>query len=91
MQSTFRLPALDADVVIDGGAVSITGDDDEIRVGVEEWETLRETLRFDDIVDYKSGESPMTLFQLRIIMKLQQQCKRHEAEINYLRNGFAGG
>jgi transcriptional regulator with XRE-family HTH domain len=44
MQNKLRLPALDADVVIDGNTVTIANDKAEIiQVGVDEWEMLRET------------------------------------------------
>ena len=76
MQNKLKFPALDADVVIDGANVSImNGDGKVVQVSAEEWEVLREKWRFDDVVDYKSGETPMTLFQLHICVQLLRQAK----------------
>ena len=56
MRHTFRLPALDADVVIDVDTVTITNNEGEtIQVSADEWEMLRKKWRFDDIVDSKDG------------------------------------
>ena len=81
MQSKLRLPALDADVVIDGNTVTITNDKGEtIQVGVDEWEMLREKWRFDDVVDCERGETGMTVYQLRSCIELTRQVKNLEAE-----------
>ena len=86
MQHTFRLPALDADVVIDGDTVTITNNDGEtIQVSADEWKMLRKKWRFDNVVDYKSGETPMTLYQFRICVELTRQIKNQEAEIERLK------
>ena len=74
MKTTLNLPALDADVVIDGDTVLVTSSDGTaIQLGIEEWETMRKAWLFDDIVDYKNGETPMTAYQFRVALELSRQ------------------
>ena len=81
MQSKLRLPALDADVVIDGDIVTMMNDEGEsVQVGVDEWEALWEKWRFDDVVDYKNSETGMTVCQLRSCIELSRQVNSLEAE-----------
>jgi len=81
MQTKLKLSALDADVLIDGDTVIITSSGDTItQIGIGEWNTLRESLRFDDVVDYEAGETPMTGYQLRTFIELFREVKNLEAE-----------
>ena len=47
---------------------------------MEEWETLREQFRLDDVVDYEIGETPMTGYQFRACVELSRKLKSLEAE-----------
>ena len=81
MQNTLRLPALDGYIVIDGDTISLmAGEDVIIQIGLEEWETLRETFRFDDVVDYERGETPMTAYQFCSVVEMSRKIKSLEAE-----------
>ena len=91
MPDKLTLSALDACVVIDGDTVSVTNDEGEsVQVSAGEWETLREKWRFDDAVDYKSGETPMTVYQFRICVNLSRQVKSQETEIERLKAEITG-
>jgi len=80
-ETKLKLPALDADVTIDGDNVTIAnGKGETIQINKEEWETLREKWRFDDVVDYERGETGMTLFQLRSCIEVSRRLKELEAE-----------
>ena len=81
MQRKLKLSALDGYVVIDGDSVSIMDDENiVIQISREEWETLRASLRLDDVVDYKNGETPMTTFQFRSVIDLVRENERLKAE-----------
>ena len=92
MQRELKLSALDGYVVIDGDSVSIMeGKDIVIQVSYEEWETLRESLRLDDVVDYKNDETPMTPFQFRLFVDLVRENKKLKAEKEHLLSSRSRG
>ena len=80
-ETKLKLPALDADVTIDGDNITIAnGKGETIQINKEEWETLREKWRFDDVVDYERGETGMTVFQLCSCIEVSRRLKELEAE-----------
>ena len=86
MQNKVNLSALDADVVIDGDNVFITSNDGTAtQIGIEEWKDLRESLRLDDIVDYKAGETPMTGYQFHIAVELTRQARNFKIDTESLK------
>ena len=42
-----------------------------------------------DAVDYKAGETPMTDYQLRLLLELKDKCAAQERELEALRDGGA--
>ena len=76
-----KLSALDGTVVISGDTVCVA-DGEGLRVEVckDEWDALRAEFRLDDVVDYESGETPMTTNQFQICVKLFRETKRLKAE-----------
>ena len=82
MQNKLKLPALAGYVVVDGDVVTVMSDKDEVvtKVSLEEWETLRKELRFDDTVDYESGESPLSNYQFCSFVEMICKIKALEAE-----------
>ena len=81
MENTIKLPALDADVRVADNMVHITfGDNSFFHISIEEWESARIALRFDDSVDYENGETPMTGLQFRSFIELTRDIKGLEAE-----------
>jgi hypothetical protein len=80
VHSNQKYSALDGYAVIDGDTATVMDDEGVvIQISTEEWETLREHLRFDDPVDYGRGETPMTGYQFRSFVELTRQTKELEA------------
>jgi len=81
MQNKLRLSALDGYVLIDDDNVSVMNDvDSAVQISLDEWETLREKYRLDDTVNYKNGETPMTVFQFHSCVEMYRKLKNLEAE-----------
>jgi len=81
MQSELKLSALEGYVIIDGDTASVMNDEGlVIQVSMEEWETLREQFRLDDVVDYEIGKTPMTGYQFRAGVELSRKLKSLEVE-----------
>lgn len=80
MENTIKLPALDTDVRVSDNIVHITFGDNSFHISIEEWESARIALRFDDSVDYENGETPMTGVQFRSFIELTRDIKGLKAE-----------
>jgi len=58
----------------------LAGGREIIKISLEEWERLRESLRLDDLVDYERGETPMTGYQFLAYLEMYHEVKQLEAE-----------